>query len=526
MSENFPQRETDHSCSHHQCQSSCRMMFNVCQEAEILLPFTPEQHLNPVMNLTREFGNLSTLAGDTPRRCLDLSNLSNEEEEMAFSFSHSPGTLETGQKSSTGPEDPQGSRRQCVQQLQPQVLCSTPSGIRRGSREISSPSLNKENEGRPFKHPGWHMAKSLLFQKRLPISQQACYDAVEGAGRLEMKDLGSPIATVAPPRIPGAFSELCPDEQEEAEKPLADHLSSMAILLSGPLLTQDINVSEVSMNKSRLFRSPSLPEKLNKPLQKRPVKVHSDETVLKVKQNNNLVQEEPDGMMLLKKTVSLSDMEIIRALDQDYGIRQLIGDFSSVYALPTVTGRHQDLKYISAETVSHEYYYSLPPSLSPMAALLQDQFQSLIEKFFTIDCRYPYEYHVGHIKGALNIHRQEDLFDFFLRKPLFPSAPQKRLILVFHCEYSSERGPKMCHYLREEDRAMNEYPALHYPELYVLQGGYKDFFSTYKELCEPQGYCPMHHQDFKAELLKCRVKSKVWAGERKRRDQVARLMKL
>lgn len=47
------------------------------------------------------------------------------------------------------------------------------------------------------------------------------------------------------------------------------------------------------------------------------------------------------------------------------------------------------------------------------------------------------------IQGALNIHKQEDLFEFFLKKPLLPSTPQKRLILVFHCEFSSERGPKM-----------------------------------------------------------------------------------
>lgn len=26
---------------------------------------------------------------------------------------------------------------------------------------------------------------------------------------------------------------------------------------------------------------------------------------------------------------------------------------------------------------------------------------------------------------------------------------------------------------------MNEYPALHYPELYILKGGYKEFFPEY-----------------------------------------------
>lgn len=30
--------------------------------------------------------------------------------------------------------------------------------------------------------------------------------------------------------------------------------------------------------------------------------------------------------------------------------------------------------------------------------------------------------------------------------------------------------------MRERDRLGNEYPRLHYPELYVLKGGYKEFF--------------------------------------------------
>lgn len=30
--------------------------------------------------------------------------------------------------------------------------------------------------------------------------------------------------------------------------------------------------------------------------------------------------------------------------------------------------------------------------------------------------------------------------------------------------------------MRERDRLGNEYPKLHYPELYVLKGGYKEFF--------------------------------------------------
>uniref|UniRef100_A0A8C4K7L7 M-phase inducer phosphatase n=1 Tax=Dromaius novaehollandiae TaxID=8790 RepID=A0A8C4K7L7_DRONO len=305
----------------------------------------------------------------------------------------------------------------------------------------------------------------------------------------EMKDLGSPIAVTGShaQRVSGSLSgsaELFPDEQEEME--VSREVSTVAY---------------VSMNRSRLYRSPSMPENLNRPVLKRIVKCQDNETPVKVKRRCSRAHNEPEGGVTLKKTASLSNMDIIKILDQDNGLRQLIGDFSKVYALPTVTGQHQDLRYITPETV---------------AALLSGQFQSLIDKFYILDCRYPYEYKGGHIKGAVNFHRQEDIFEFFLKKPLLPSVPQKRLILVFHCEFSSERGPKMCRYLREEDRAMNEYPALHYPELYVLKGGYKEFFPEYKDLCEPQSYCPMHHQDFKAELMKFRTKSKSWNVERRK----------
>nr|XP_006121699.1 M-phase inducer phosphatase 3 isoform X7 [Pelodiscus sinensis] len=433
-------------------RARCRMVLNLLRDTEVSLPFTPELPRTPVTDLAQGFRNLSTLAGNTPKCCLDLSDLSSGEEMPAFNFTHSPDMA--GRVDSSGSKDGLKAQRQHIKSFLPQVLCSTPSSpgaTCREGNEMDSP-LEKENEGSWFKHPGWQMPKPLLFRKRATGFLVTCLPAqldVGGMQECDVKDLGSPIVSVAthPRRMAenlGGFEELFPDEEEEMENPVAGNLSSsMAVLLSGPLLTQDINVSEqVSINRSRLYRSPSMPEKLDRPVLKRLERCQDNETPVKV------------------------------------------------------------------------------------AALLFGQFQSLIETFYIVDCRYPYEYLGGHIKGALNFHRQEDVFQFFLKKPLLPAVPQKRIILVFHCEFSSERGPKMCRYLREEDRAMNEYPALHYPELYVLKGGYKEFFPEYMELCEPQDYCPMHHQDYKAELLKFRTKSKLWAGDRRRRDQIARLMKL
>ncbi|XP_064377294.1 M-phase inducer phosphatase 3 isoform X8 [Dromaius novaehollandiae] len=458
-----------------------------------------------------------TRPGASPTRRLELSGLS-AADSPPFGAAASPGG---GWADSPGARDGPVPQKQHVRPFLPQVLCSTPSfkdAAHQGHGETDSPT----KESSWFKYSGWHVPQALLFQKKGPDPLTHFTPPLDTGSLLsEMKDLGSPIAVTGShaQRVSGSLSgsaELFPDEQEEMEVSreklvTGDLSSSMAVLLSGPLLTQDINISEVSMNRSRLYRSPSMPENLNRPVLKRIVKCQDNETPVKVKRRCSRAHNEPEGGVTLKKTASLSNMDIIKILDQDNGLRQLIGDFSKVYALPTVTGQHQDLRYITPETV---------------AALLSGQFQSLIDKFYILDCRYPYEYKGGHIKGAVNFHRQEDIFEFFLKKPLLPSVPQKRLILVFHCEFSSERGPKMCRYLREEDRAMNEYPALHYPELYVLKGGYKEFFPEYKDLCEPQSYCPMHHQDFKAELMKFRTKSKSWNVERRKRDQITRLMKL
>ncbi|NXL40408.1 MPIP2 phosphatase, partial [Glaucidium brasilianum] len=242
----------------------------------------------------------------------------------------------------------------------------------------------------------------------------------------------------------------------------------------------------------QLFRSPSMPSSVIRPILKRVERPQDRDTPVKAKRRRSVAgtgTPSPAAEPVGDGEAPAEEIENLLANDH----RELIGDFSKAYLLQTVEGKHQDLKYISPEM---------------MVAVLTGQFSSLIESCVIVDCRYPYEYEGGHIKGAVNLPLEQDVEEFLLKKPIVPFDASKRVIVIFHCEFSSERGPRMCRFVREKDRACNEYPNLHYPELYVLKGGYREFFPQYQSHCEPQDYRPMRHEDFKEDLRKFRLKSR------------------
>ncbi|XP_054450819.1 M-phase inducer phosphatase 1 isoform X2 [Pteronotus mesoamericanus] len=291
--------------------------------------------------------------------------------------------------------------------------------------------------------------------------------------------------------------------------------SCMASLWTAPLvMRRTTNID----NRCKLFDSTSPGGSTMRSMLKRPERSQEESPPGHTKRRKSMAWASPDEAAcsekpqeILHQSLSLvasSKGTIENILDNDP--RDLIGDFSKGYLFNTVAGKHQDLKYISPEI---------------MASVLNGKFANLIKEFVIIDCRYPYEYEGGHIKGAVNLHMEEEVEDFLLKKPIMP-ADGKRVIVVFHCEFSSERGPRMCRYVRERDRLGNEYPKLHYPELYVLKGGYKEFFLKCQSHCEPPSYRPMHHEDFKEDLKKFRTKSRTWAGEKSKREMYSRLKKL
>ncbi|XP_019279847.1 M-phase inducer phosphatase 3 isoform X5 [Panthera pardus] len=434
-------------------RSSQRKILNLLLERDTSFTTCPDLPRTPVNKLFGDSANLSVLSGGTPKCCLDLSNLSSGGEMSASQLTTSADLDETGHLESKGPQDIHlagMNHHQHFTKCSPvQLLCSTPNVLDCGNRKkdaVCSSPTNKENKNNTLKSSEWWASRSLKFQK-----------------------------------TPGE-----------------PYMSPLSLLDNGKLVEGEMKYLGSPITTLRkLDKNSELEE-------------HQAEEISNELMEFSLEDQKEIKGLGLKKAVSLCDINITQMLEEESNQGSLIGDFSKVCVLPTVSGRHQDLKYINPETV---------------AALLSGKFQSLIEKFYIIDCRYPYEYQGGHIQGALNLYSQEELYDFFLKKPVMPLDTQKRIIIVFHCEFSSERGPRMCRSLREEDRALNQYPALYYPELYILKGGYRDFFPEYTELCEPQSYCPMHHQDHKAELLRCRSQSKAWEGEQQLQEQIALLVK-
>lgn len=82
-----------------------------------------------------------------------------------------------------------------------------------------------------------------------------------------------------------------------------------------------------------------------------------------------------------------------------------------------------------------------------MAGLLRGEFGDKVASFQVIDCRYPYEFEGGHIHSAQNIYTKDQILTELVNSKTdtakLASDEPKSNIIVFHCEFSSERGPKL-----------------------------------------------------------------------------------
>ncbi|XP_076985561.1 M-phase inducer phosphatase 1 isoform X2 [Tamandua tetradactyla] len=486
--------------------------------------------LSPVTNLTVTMDQLQGLGSEyeQPVEVKNSSSLqrmgSSESTDSGFCLD-SPGPLDSKENL----ENPMRRINSLPKLLgcSPALKRSHSDSLHHDVFQLIDQDENKENEAFEFKKPirpafrgclhshGLEEGKDLFTQRqnsapaRMLSSNER--DSSEPGNFLPLFMPRSPVTATLSDEDDG-FMDILDGEnlKNDEETP-----SCMSSLWTAPLVMR----RTISFgNQCKLFDSPSACSFSTRSVLKRPERSQEESPPGNTKRRKSMTgvspeeaasPEKPQEIIHQPLSLASSPKETIEnILDSDP--RDLIGDFSKGYLFHTVAGKHQDLKYISPEI---------------MASVLNGKFANLIKEFVIIDCRYPYEYEGGHIKGAVNLHMEEEVEDFLLKKPIVPTD-DKRVIVVFHCEFSSERGPRMCRYVREKDRLGNEYPKLHYPELYVLKGGYKEFFLKCQSHCEPPSYRPMHHEDFKEDLKRFRTKSRTWAGEKSKREMYSRLKKL
>lgn len=162
---------------------------------------------------------------------------------------------------------------------------------------------------------------------------------------------------------------------------------------------------------------------------------------------------------------------------------KMMSENGLIHHLPCFDSPHDAIKRISPDT---------------LIDLLEGKFSGVYDRLLVIDCRYPYEYEGGQIPTAININDPELIEDL-----LFQENSEPNTVIVFHCEFSSERAPRMALHARNLDRQHNKacYPALFYPEMYILDGGYKNYWQQHGDKCEPtNAYVPMRCPQYRDQL--------------------------
>ena len=154
-----------------------------------------------------------------------------------------------------------------------------------------------------------------------------------------------------------------------------------------------------------------------------------------------------------------------------------------------------------------------------------------------LDCRFYYEYQGGHIQNAIRFDDPPELIDVILKNGndcIFYSAKaieqirkdgklnsqnlanliqiakedtqllKQAPIIIFYCEFSSQRAPKSYSCWRTSDRDNNIYPKLSYDNIYLLEGGYSKFVGDHPFLCTDSGaYVKMSDPEYSSDLTFC-----------------------
>lgn len=103
---------------------------------------------------------------------------------------------------------------------------------------------------------------------------------------------------------------------------------------------------------------------------------------------------------------------------------------------------------------------------------------SQFDEFFIVDCRTEREYNGGHIKSAIRCHpfeKENNIFNLY-RLHWKPTT-----CFIFHCEFSSIRGPAAYRlFIKEHQNSNNSNIPVN---AFILDGGYNEFFSDHEDYC-------------------------------------------
>lgn len=144
------------------------------------------------------------------------------------------------------------------------------------------------------------------------------------------------------------------------------------------------------------------------------------------------------------------------------------------------------------------------------------------QSLLIVDCRNPYEYRGGHIYGAINVKNFRDVEETFFTPEALDKYGNGKYVLVFHCQFSSIRGPECKATLKSIDRELTlkkgPNASSFYPDVFLLQGGYDEFFKIFNgAYCTPPNY--VKESDYKAARSLYKKIYKELSSQERRRGQ-------
>ncbi len=237
----------------------------------------------------------------------------------------------------------------------------------------------------------------------------------------------------------------------------------------------DLEAVEMADAAAAAAADSSTPKKGNDKGSSTPLRRYKSSRFVTLKQQKSDAVSAPQ-LPTFKRSFSTNHAVVKKSLDKAVGSEDHTGDFTRLMALPLFkVGRLTHCKELQTITCD------------TMAKLLGGGYDDLIDSVRIFDARYPYEYEGGHIKGAENVgmwdEGGENFFKMFLPKEAKPApvhrSPRKspqsprrldfkvperavakkrertptppqppRHIVIFHCEFSSARGPALMRALR------------------------------------------------------------------------------